>query len=78
MTPKTLEQFRARMEWDRQQFAAELDISQDRLRRMLAGAVPIRRHIALACAALSYELTKATAAELGFKIPKPTARKPRT
>jgi hypothetical protein len=53
MTPADLEAFRARMQWTRKKLGAELDISQNRLRRLLDGLVPIPRHIALACAALA-------------------------
>lgn len=56
MSPTDLEAFRARMNWTRKVLGRELDISQNRLRRMLEGAVPIPRHIALACAALAYGL----------------------
>ncbi len=53
MTPTDLEAFRARMQWTRKRLGNELDISQDRLRRLLDGVVPIPRHIALACTALA-------------------------
>ncbi len=56
MTPADLESFRARMNWTRRTLGSELDISQDRLRRLLEGSVRIPRHIALACAALAYGL----------------------
>jgi hypothetical protein len=57
MTPADLEAFRARMDWTRKQLGAELDISQDRLRRLMDGDVTIPRHIALACAALARGLS---------------------
>jgi hypothetical protein len=53
MTPADLEAFQSRMRWNRKRLGAELDISQDRLRRLLEGLVPIPRHIALACTALA-------------------------
>lgn len=53
MTPDELQAFRERMKWNRQRLGQELDISQDRLRRMLEGKVKIPRHIALACTALA-------------------------
>lgn len=53
MTPTDLEAFRARMGWRRKRLGAELEISQDRLRRFLDGIQPIPRHIALACTALA-------------------------
>lgn len=53
MTPTQLEAFRKRMNWTRKRLGAELDISQDRLRRLLDGQVDIPRHIALACTALA-------------------------
>jgi hypothetical protein len=56
MTAADLEAFRARMRWTRSRLGSELDVSQKRLRRLLDGLQPIPRHIALACAALSYGL----------------------
>jgi hypothetical protein len=56
MTATDLEAFRAAMAWNRRTLGRELGISQDRLRRLLDGAVPIPRHIALACAALKRRL----------------------
>jgi hypothetical protein len=53
LTATDLESFRARMRWNRKRLGAELDISQDRLRRLLDGIQPIPRHIALACTALA-------------------------
>jgi Helix-turn-helix domain len=53
MTPIDLEAFRVRMKWRRKELGAALEISQDRLRRLLDGRSPIPRHIALACSALA-------------------------
>jgi hypothetical protein len=53
LTAADLEAFRARMGWRRKRLGLELGISQDRLRRLLDGLVPIPRHIALACTALA-------------------------
>lgn len=54
MTAADLEAFRTRLKLNYVQLAADLEISRDRLRRMLSGAVPIPRHIALACTALAH------------------------
>lgn len=56
MTAADLEAFRARMNWTRRELGRQLDVSQDRLRRMLDEGGRIPRHIALACAALAYGL----------------------
>ena len=56
MTPTDLQRFVDERHWTRKEFGAALGISQDRLRRMLAGEAPIPRHMALACAALAYGL----------------------
>ncbi len=53
MTPAELLAFQQRLGWTRARLGAELDISQDRLRRLLGSRVAIPRHIALACAALA-------------------------
>lgn len=53
MTPADLQRFISERHWTRKEFGAALGISQDRLRRMLAGTVKITRHIALACAAVA-------------------------
>ena len=52
MTPADLEAFRASMGWTRKALGRELGISQDRLRRLMDGKVPIPRSIELACIAL--------------------------
>lgn len=56
MTHTDLQRFIDERHWTRKQFGAALDISQDRLRRFLAGDQRIPRHMALACAALAYGL----------------------
>ncbi len=56
MTPADLIAFQKRQGWNRKRLGEELDISQNRLRRMLDEQSPIPRHIALACAALAYGL----------------------
>jgi len=52
MTPADLQRFIDERHWTRKEFGAALEVSQDRLRRMLAGSVRVPRHIALACAAI--------------------------
>lgn len=56
MTADDLDRFISERHWTRKRAGAELEISQDRLRRLLAGESPIPRYIALACAALAYGL----------------------
>lgn len=56
MTAADLAHFLSERHWTRRRAGAELEVSQDRLRRFLAGESPIPRHIALACAALAYGL----------------------
>lgn len=51
MTPTDLDDWRSRMGYSVREACRELDISQDRWRRMMAGG-RIPRHIDLACAAL--------------------------
>jgi transcriptional regulator with XRE-family HTH domain len=55
MTPADFEAFRARLGWTRKELGRELGISQDRLRRLMDGRVPIPRSIALACIALEWQ-----------------------
>lgn len=52
MTHADLQRFIDERRLTRKEFGAALGISQDRLRRMLAGSVKVPRHIALACAAI--------------------------
>lgn len=56
MTPADLQRFISERHLTRKEFGAALEISQDRLRRMLAGEAAIPHHMALACAALAYGL----------------------
>lgn len=56
MTAADLQTFADHMGWRRAELGRQLGISQDRLRRLLKGEVPIPRSIALACAALAYGL----------------------
>jgi len=56
MTPLDLENFIEREGFNRKMLGTMLGISQDRLRRMFEGTVPIRRNIALACSAIAHGL----------------------
>lgn len=56
MTADDLDRFLTERHLTRKELGAALQISQDRLRRFLAGDQPIPRHISLACAAMAYGL----------------------
>jgi DNA-binding transcriptional regulator YiaG len=56
VTPADLDSFRERLKLNRVQLARLLGISRDRLRRWEEEAVPIPKHIALACAAIAQGL----------------------
>ena len=55
-TPDILTRFQQSRRWNSAEMARQLGVSADRLRRMKAGEVPIRRTIRLALAALAYNL----------------------
>jgi plasmid maintenance system antidote protein VapI len=56
MTPADLQHFLDERHMQRKQFGAAIEVSQNRLRRWLDGKQRIPRHIALAVAALVYDL----------------------
>lgn len=56
MTSEQLEEFRCGRGWNKSRLASELEISRDWLRGMLTGARPVPKHIALAIAAMAFNL----------------------
>ncbi len=64
MTPADLQHFLDERHMTRRSFGLAIQVSQDRLRRWLAGEQRIPRHIALACAALAYGLPEWPAGHL--------------
>ncbi len=64
MTPADLQHFLAERHLSQRRACLALAVSQDRMRRWLAGEQRIPRHIALACAALAYGLPEWPAGHL--------------